>query len=81
VAGDLCVADAFFLRLLIERYGDAQFERGNLDAGRINWLLGREIVAADGDFDPASYETALRVDLDAVRASFPHVLGGERAND
>jgi len=67
-------ADAFFLRLLIERYGDAPFERGNLDAGRINWLLGREIVAAGPDFDPQSYETEMRVDFDAVRVSFPHVL-------
>ena len=75
---DMRRADAFFLELLIDRYGDAPFERGNLDAGRINWLLGREIVAADSDFDPASYEAELRVDLDAVRASFPHVLGGER---
>ena len=67
-------ADAFFLHLLIERYGEAPFARGNLDAGRLNWLLGREIVAADSDFDPACYETELRVDLDAVRASFSHVL-------
>ena len=73
---DMRRADAFFLHLLIERYGDAPFERGNLDAGRINWLLGREIVAADSDFDPASYETELRVDLDVVRVSFPHVLDG-----
>ncbi len=67
-------ADACFLSLLIERYGEAPFERGNLDAGRINWLLGREIVAADSDFDPASYEAELRVDLAVVRASFPQIL-------
>ena len=71
-------ADAFFLHLLIERYGEAPFERGNLDAGRLNWLLGREIVAADSDFDPACYEAELRVDPDAVRVSFPHLLDGER---
>jgi len=74
---DMRRADGFFLHLLVERYGDAPFERGNLDAGRINWLLGREIVAADGDFDPASYEAELRVDLGAVRASFPGLLNGE----
>ncbi len=73
---DMRRADAFFLHLLIERYGDAPFARGNLDAGRINWLLGREIVAAGSDFDPASYETELRVDLDAVRANFSHVVSG-----
>ena len=71
-------ADAYFLGLLIERYGAAPFERGNLDAGRLNWLLGREIVAADGGFDPASYEARLRVDPDAVRVGFPHLLDGER---
>jgi hypothetical protein len=72
---DMRRADAFFLSLLIERYGDAPFERGNLDAGRINWLLGREIVAAPNSvFDPASYETELRVDLNVVRASFPQLL-------
>ena len=70
-------ADAYFLRLLVERYGEAPFERGNLDAGRINWLLGREIVA-NGDFDPVSYETGLRIDLATVRVSFPHVLDGEQ---
>ncbi len=73
---DMRRADAFFLALLIERYGDAPFARGNLDAGRINWLLGREIVAADKDFDPACYEAELRVDRDVVRTIFPHVLGG-----
>ena len=66
--------DAFFLGLLIERYGNAPFERGNLDAGRINWLLGREIVAAGSGFDPESYEAELRVDFAVVRGSFPNVL-------
>ena len=76
---DMRRADAFFLALLIERYGEAPFERGNLDAGRLNWLLGREIVAAGSDFDPACYETGLRVDLDAVRVSFPHIMDGGRS--
>jgi hypothetical protein len=70
-------SDAYFLALLVDRYGDEPFERGNLDAGRINWLLGREIVAASRDFDPEDYETELRVDLAAVRASYPEVLEGE----
>ncbi len=71
---DMRRVDAFFLALLIERYGDAPFERGNLDAGRLNWLLGREIAAVGSDFDPASYEAEMRVDLAVVRVSFPHVL-------
>ena len=68
-------SDAYFLALLVDRYGGEAFARGNLDAGRINWLLGREIVAM-GDFDPASYEAELRVDLATVRGSFPEVLDG-----
>ena len=31
---DMRRADAFVLHLLIERYGDAPFARGNLDAGQ-----------------------------------------------
>ena len=69
-------SDAYFLALLYDRYGEEPFERGNLDAGRINWLLGREIVATERNFDPESYETELRIDLDAVAASFPEVLEG-----
>jgi hypothetical protein len=71
---DMLRVDAFFLALLIDEYGDAPFPRGNLDAGRINWLLGREIVAVKANFDPESYETELRIDFDAVKASFPQVL-------
>ncbi len=63
-------ADEFFLWLLIDRYGGEPFERGNLDAGRLNWLLGREIVWAD-EPDPASYEARLRVDLEAAARAFP----------
>lgn len=69
------LSDAYFLALLFDRYGDEPFARGNLDAGRVNWLLGREIVPAAGNFDPESYRTELRLDLAAVRAGFPEVLG------
>jgi hypothetical protein len=68
------LSDAYFLALLFDRYGGEPFVRGNLDAGRVNWLLGREIVPAEGNFDPASYETELRLDLSAVRIGFPEVL-------
>ena len=66
--------DAFFLASLIDLYGDEPFERGNLDAGRLSWLLGREIKPADDPFDNASYEALLRVDLDAVAATFPEAM-------
>ena len=45
--------------------------RGNIDAGRINWLLGREIVAADDNFSPIDYETLLRLDVPLARKNFP----------
>lgn len=70
-------ADAGFLQALIEHFGEEPFERGNLDAGRLSWLFGREVVAVDDPFDPASYEALLRVDLKKARQSFPDIFGGE----
>ncbi len=66
-------ADAGFLRALIEHFGEEEFERGNLDAGRISWLLGRELVAV-GKLDPTSYEQLFRVDLAKAQASFPELF-------
>ena len=40
-------ADAAFLAALWEHFGAEPFERGNLDAGRLGWLLGREVVPAE----------------------------------
>lgn len=70
-------ADAAFLRALLEQFGDEPFERGNLDAGRISWLFGREVVAAEEPFDPASYDAMLRVDVEKARLSFPQVFDDE----
>jgi len=67
-------ADAGFLQALWEHFGDAPFERGNLDAGRISWLFGREVIPAEDPFDPASYDALLRIDVDVARASFPDVF-------
>ena len=72
-------ADAAFLAALIDHFGDAPFERGNLDAGRLSWLLGREVVPAEDPFDPASYQALLRVDLQAARATFPDLFDGAEA--
>ncbi|MEM7525429.1 MAG: hypothetical protein AAF360_17080 [Pseudomonadota bacterium] len=66
--------DAFFLASLIDLFGDQPFERGNLDAGRLSWLFGREVLAAETPFDPASYDALLRVDLAAAAKSFPEAL-------
>ncbi len=67
-------ADEAFLAALWEHFGEEPFERGNLDAGRLSWLFGREVVPAQDPFDPQSYEALLRIDLRRARASFPEVF-------
>lgn len=64
-------ADLAFIAALWDHFGEAPFERGNLDAGRLSWLFGREVVPATADFDPESYEALLRIDLRRARAAFP----------
>ncbi len=67
-------ADAGFMAALWEQFADQPFERGNLDAGRLGWLFGREVIAAEDPFDPASYEALLIIVPDIARASFPDVF-------
>lgn len=67
-------ADAGFLAALWQQFGSEPFERGNLDAGRLSWLLGREVVPAEDPFDPASYAALLRVDAKRAEAAFPEVF-------
>lgn len=64
-------ADEAFLAALWDHFGDGPFERGNLDAGRLSWLFGREVVPAEDPFDPESYEALLRVERAQAEASFP----------
>lgn len=68
-------ADAGFMQALWDHFGDAPFVRGNLDAGRLSWLFGREVVPAEDPFDPASYEAMLRIDVGVMRQTFPEILG------
>lgn len=67
-------ADELFMRALWEQFGDQPFERGNLDAGRLSWLFGREVLAAEEPFDPESYEALLVISVDTARVSFPAVF-------
>lgn len=69
-------ADMGFLAALIEHFGDEPFERGNLDAGRLSWLLGREVVAV-GTLDPTDYAQLLRVDLRRAEAAFPALFSAD----
>lgn len=68
-------ADEGFAWSLWRHFGEAPFERGNLDAGRLSWLIGREVVPAEEPFDPASYEALLRLDVAVLRQSFPDIFG------
>ena len=68
------LADQQFLLALWRHFGDAPFERGNLDAGRLSWLFGREVVAVSDPFDPRDYHARLRVDRAAADRSFPGLL-------
>lgn len=67
-------ADAAFLAALWDHFGEEPFERGNLDAGRLGWLLGREVVAAEDPFDPADYGARLRIDEGCARRCFPEIF-------
>ncbi|MCX8226010.1 MAG: hypothetical protein OTI35_08045 [Sulfitobacter sp.] len=63
-------ADTAFMAALWECFGNEPFERGNLDAGRLSWLFGREVVPAQDPFDPADYEALLVINEPLARASF-----------
>lgn len=68
------MADQGFLAALWAHFGEEPFVRGNLDAGRLSWLFGREVVPAEDTFDPESYEALLRVDRKRAEAAFPEVF-------
>jgi hypothetical protein len=69
-------ADVGFMAALWAQFGDEPFERGNLDAGRLSWLFGREVIAAEDPFDPASYDAMLRINVRVAEASFPDIFDG-----
>lgn len=71
------MADQGFMAALWHCFGEEPFERGNLDAGRLSWLFGREVVPAEDPFDPESYEALLRIDLRRAQASFPAVFAAD----
>ena len=76
-----CRADEAFMAALWAHFGEEPFERGNLDAGRLSWLLGREVVPATADFDPRDYEALLRIDVPVARRSYPDVFADAAPED
>lgn len=67
-------ADRAFLEQVLRFFGEKPFQRGCLDAGRLSWFFGREIVPAATPFDPKSYQALLRVNLEEVKITFPDLL-------
>jgi len=65
------LADAAFMHALWHYFGTEPFQRGNLDAGRLSRLFGREVIVAERPFDPASYEAMLQINEAVARKSFP----------
>lgn len=70
-------ADEGFMAALWDYFGEEPFARGNLDAGRLSWLFGREVIPAEEPFDPKSYDALLQIDVSRARAAFPDVFSGE----
>ena len=70
-------ADEAFLAALWDFFGDEPFERGNLDAGRLSWFFGREVVAVEEEFDATSYDAMLRIDVAKAQVTFPQVFSEE----
>ena len=64
-------ADTAFVAALWQQFGADPFVRGNLDAGRLSWLFGREVIAATDPFDPEDYDALLQLDEPVARAAFP----------
>tara|TARA_A100001011_G_scaffold393631_1_gene483924 strand:- start:231 stop:575 length:345 start_codon:yes stop_codon:yes gene_type:complete len=67
-------ADKAFLIELLRYFGEEPFQRGCLDAGRLSWLFGREVVIALEPFDPCCYHALLRLNLKQIRLSFPEIV-------
>ncbi len=72
-------ADLGFMAALWAQFGTEPFERGNLDAGRLSWLFGREVLPYDDPFDPECYDARLIIDEAAARAAFPEAFGEDWA--
>lgn len=70
-------ADVAFMAALWEHFGEEPFERGNLDAGRLSWLFGREVVPAEDPFDPKDYAALLKIRKDHAQAAFPEAFVNE----
>ena len=69
-------ADESFIEAIWNFFGETDFERGNLDAGRISWLFERELVPVSDPFDPQSYKSLLKLNKNFAQQTFPEVFKG-----
>jgi hypothetical protein len=67
-------ADEHFMWCLWSQFGERPFERGNLDAGRLSWLFGREVIEAEKPFNYSSYNAMLKINVQKAMASFPEIF-------
>ena len=67
-------ADENFLACLVRQFGDQPFVRGNLDAGRLGWLFGREVLAVEDDFSPTDYEAILIINRPLAEQNYPRAF-------
>lgn len=72
-------ADEGFLEALIKQFGEEEFMRGNLDAGRMSWLLGREIMPIDPKFDPEDYDELFKINIAKAMVNFPDIFRKQSA--
>jgi hypothetical protein len=68
------LADTAFVHSLWHYFGTEPFERGNLDGERLSRLFGREILPAERDFNPASYQALLKLNEPLARKNFPEAF-------
>jgi len=63
-----------FLQILVDQFGEDRFRRWDLDAGRLGYLIDREIKYAGlGTPDPTQANQLLQLDFNAIRSEFPEV--------
>ncbi|MCB5203117.1 hypothetical protein LH464_11615 [Neorhizobium sp. T786] len=70
----VALADTGFVQAIWQYFGAEPFERGNLDGERLCRLFGREILAAERAFDPASYTAKLKINEALARKNFPQAF-------
>jgi len=70
----VALADTGFVQAVWQYFGTEPFERGNLDGERLSRLFGREIIAAERGFDPASYTAKLNINEALARKNFPQAF-------